>query len=165
MKMSTLFSIAFSLIGANSIAQSALSQISSTVGNVNSAAYGASNVNAAVSNTGSAIKGTANTVKDISSLFKKKEKPAETIKEVASNAIIITITNIDYPKLKLIEDTIKPIEGVKSTLKKFNANGSTIDVVYTGKDDQLWDALPEKFKEMFTLIDLGNGKIAIEQKK
>ena len=155
------------LVGALLVGTTSFAQFNSTVGTVNAAAYSAANVNSAVSNTGSAVKSTANTVKDIGSLFKKKEKSVEIGKEavVATNVIIITITGIDYTRLKLTEDNIKPIEGVKSTIKKFSTSGSIIEVTYTGKDDQLWDALPETIKELFNLTDLGNGKIILEQKK
>ncbi|GAB3559912.1 hypothetical protein [Spirosoma fluminis] len=165
MKTSILLSASLLLVSVATIAQPTIGQINSTAATINSAAYSAANVNSAVNNTGQAVKGTVSTMKEIGSFFKKKEKVAEPVKEVTANTVLLTIAGIDYTKLKVIEDAIKPIEGVKSTTKKFSASGSTIEVAYAGKDDQLWDAIPETIKATLTLTDLGSGVIALEQKK
>lgn len=143
--------------------QTAVNKINSTAGSLNSAASGVSNVNNAVGNTGNAVKGTANTVQQLGTLFKKKDKAPESGGGSSFDGVLVNITGIDYAGLKQMEDAIKQIDGVKETSKKFSTNGSSIEVKYKGKDDELWDAMPESIKSAFTLLDLGNGSIVLKK--
>lgn len=107
-------------------------------------------------------------------LFGKK-KPKEQAKEppVAETPIVspaakttsIEIGNIEYGKLKELEEAIKSLSGVTSTNKKFSAALSSIEVAYNGKADELWELLPKELRAMFELKDLSDGKIILETKK
>lgn len=144
--------------------QGTVNKINSTAGTINSAASGVSNVNNAVGNTGNAVKGTANTVQQLGTLFKKKDKAPEAAgSEPSFKGVLINISGVDYAGLKQLEDAIKQIDGVKETSKKFSTNGSSIEVKYKGKDDELWDAMPESVKSALTLLDLGNGSIVLKK--
>lgn len=143
--------------------QTAVDKINSTTGTINSAANGVSSVNNAVGNTGNAVKGTANTVQQIGTLFKKKDKTPEGGGGPSFDGVLVNISGIDYTGLKQMEDAIKQIDGVKETSKKFSTNGSSIEVKYKGKDDELWDAMPDSIKSTLTLLDLGNGSIVLKK--
>jgi hypothetical protein len=186
MRIRKFLTISFCLAGISPacFSQAVAYKLNSTASNLNSAAAGANNINNAVGNTANTVKNTVNTFQQVGSMFKKKDKDKEKAPEsnpepapvaaapvanspvaAPSSGILIRIAGIDYSKLKQVEDEIKLVEGVSRTSKKFSTSGSTIEVSYRGKDDQLWDALPESTKSTLTLLDLGNGRIVLEQIK
>lgn len=161
-----------------------------TVDKANYEIYKAQNavngVNNAVSTATQTAEGVGRTVGTFSDMLgRKKKKAADSTKAVApavpaapaaavvatspnppaNQVISITVANVDYAKLKTLEDNIKTVAGVKSTSKTFNKDLSNIEIGYEGSSDKLWDLLPQAVKDMFELTDLNEKKISLISKK
>lgn len=144
-----------------------------TLYDVNSALNTADKANSTIGNiTGLFKKKTKNVNKDST---KKSEaeapKPvADTAKQIISPALaeritIITVTGIDYSKLKQFQDIIEAYPIVKNAEKKFDTASSVIQVTHTGTTDDLLDLIMESGKNILTPANLqnsGDGKINIK---
>lgn len=160
----------FALITSLSISiivnsQEVIKDVVNTTTKVNTANNVANSATNALSNT----KNTVSNVKNVvGSIFKKKKKSGENEKTQLLKPVkltIFSISNIDYASLKVLEDSIRTIEGVANTKKTYAEGQSTLEVNYTGEADELWDIIAEALKNTFLLKAIAGQKIDLEFKK
>lgn len=149
--------------------QSTTQKVSNTIAN---GAWKANQAKNAVGDTKEAVDDVKKMAEGIFGKKKKKdkeqqpEKPAVAeVKPAATPMMLITIANVEYAKLKELEEVLKSLNGVTSTSKKFSTASSSIEVGYGGKADELWELIPKEYKAMYDLKDLADGKITLEAKK
>lgn len=177
------FLLFLGLLTANNLsAQTTTDKINTGAYKVYSGASSVNNANNAVNNAAGTVANTKETVKNVKKVLtgvfggkKDKATEPETKKDTVATKVIpptaisnisFSIIGIDYPKLRLVEDSIKAIPGVKNTAKKFNAvEASTIEIQFAGQPDELWDLLPENLKGMFNLKNINDKMITLETKK
>jgi hypothetical protein len=169
------------MIWLGSIAQSAATKINRTVSKLDSNNNAINNTTNAITNTSAAV---GNMGKTIGGIFKSKKKESQQVQSPSEgpsaapvsapqnnaaqnnvNTIFITIRGVDYTKLKLTKDNIKSIAGVQTVDMTFNASSSSLSVQYSGKADQLWEALPENVTKMYNLTNMDGNNISAECKK
>jgi hypothetical protein len=145
---------------AATVAQNKIDNTTNQVDKTNSTINSA---NSTVTTTGETAQNLKST---ITSLFggKKEKKKADSTGVVPGESVHFNITNVDYNTLKKLEDNVKTVKGVKGTTKKFNPGGSTLDVTFKGKSDEVWDAIPETIRNLFELQDLDDSTITLDMK-
>jgi hypothetical protein len=167
-----IFFIAVLFCFESVIGQPSANKLNKTAVKLDSNSNAINNTSNAVSNTSAALN---NMGKTIGGIFKSKKKEkiqtqapapeAGLSTEAATPTIIITIQNVDYAKLKTMKDSIKAISGVHTVDMTFNPTASSLSVGYSGKADELWDALPKRITEMYNLTKLESNSISAEFKK
>lgn len=149
-------------------AQSVADKVNKTNDNVNNTSNSINNTSDAITNTSNAVSNLSNTVGGLFKGKKKKDSVAQApINQVAAsipsqglNTIVINITGVDYAKLKCIKDSIKVIAGTQSADMSYSTNGSSLNVLYSGKAGELWDALSPKVSAMYNIISLNDNAIS-----
>lgn len=110
-------------------------------------------------------------------LFKKKSEkekvaapsvqqaPAEQTTSLSgSKMTILTVTGIDYAKLKSLNENIKACTGVQTTDMKYG-NPSTIRITHTGTTEDLMKLIGETSKDIFTdknIEEFEEGKVTVK---
>ncbi|WP_138476889.1 hypothetical protein [Dyadobacter bucti] len=150
---------------ARSQAIETLNKVNQGAATLNQGANTLNNTSAAANNTANAVGNSFRTIKGLIPDKKNKEKEMTEAVTATTSNILVTIVNVDYSKLKEVEEHVKSVSKVKNTSKKFSSASSTISVEYTGQADELWDALPETIRNMYDLKELGDGVISLEAKK
>ena len=120
------------------------------------------------------INQTKKTVDKLKDLFPKKAKHdtsktvAADTRKVVSNITVVTITGIEYAKLKTLNENIKACSGVQSTVLKYSSEMSTIEVTHLNNTATLLKLMGETSTDIFTEKDIDavdEGKIGLKLKK
>jgi len=157
------------LIGTKTYSQN----LYKTLYDVNSAMNTADKANSTLGNIKSLFKKKSKNVNQDSSTRSVTETPkpvADTVKQSISPALTehvttITVTGIDYTKLKQFQEIIDAYAIVKNSEKKYDASSSVIEVTHTGTTDDLLDLIMESGKNIITPANLqssNDGKINIK---
>ena len=93
------------------------------------------------------------------------QKTASSVPITTDAKTLITVTNIDFAKLKSLQDNIKACAIVKATAMKYNTTSSTIEVTHSGTTDELLNLMLQTCKDIFDekkLEGFEDGKINIK---
>lgn len=78
---------------------------------------------------------------------------------------VISITGIDYPKLKVLNENIRNCKGVQSSKMAFDVATSQIEVAHSGSTEDLIKIVGEISKDIFTeknITGLSEGKVSLK---
>lgn len=171
----------FTLLGASTamvctaqkVTQKANTEVNKVNNGISEANNAINNANTTVSNAKQAADGVKSTFEDL--LGKKKKKTVDAVKPdsvvikpvviAPGQSISICVNQIDYMKLKQLEDQIKLLPGVQTTIKKFAKDSSSIQIGFAESSDKLWDLLPQQARDKFELIGLTEKTISLTVKK
>ena len=173
MKNTMSFFITLLFCFQNIVGQSTATKLNKTAVKLDSSSNAINSTTNAVSNTSAALNNMGKTVGEIFKSKKKEKYQTQTPSPeagltsgaTASSTIVITIQKVDYSKLKTMKDSIKVISGVHTVEMTFNPATSSLSVGYSGKADELWDALPQRITDMYNLTKLESNSISAELKK
>ena len=77
---------------------------------------------------------------------------------------VISITGIDYPKLKTLNENIRNCKGVQSSKMAFDVVASQIEVAHSGSTEDLMKLVSETSRDIFTdknITGLSDGKVIL----
>ncbi len=183
----TLIAAAIVLSCSSLMAQGLLGAIASGTNAANGAASGVSGAASGVSNAAGAVGQAAGAVNQLKGLFgSKKKKEAEAAAAAAAVAATqaaatlaanmptlpagikvttVTVTGIDYAKLKQFNEAIQACGTVTETKMKFNSTASTIEVMHKESTDNLLKLMQQTGKDIFgdkNIEGIEDGKIALK---
>ena len=93
-------------------------------------------------------------IKAIGNLFKK------------AGAVFVTIEGIDSNDIHLsaFSQSIQKVTGVKKITNSYYQNKAVFTVSYKGKGSELWDAIPQNAKQIFSLTTLSDTSVKLGYK-
>ncbi len=131
-------------------------------------------------NTAERAQGTLNKVKGLFGKKKKQEPESssaavkDTIRTVKSEAVsgisttYVSVAGIDFSTLKKLTENIQACSGVETAKMKYSSSLSSVEVIHTGKTEELFKLMLETSKDIFSeknVESFEEGKISISLKR